>query len=57
MAATNSPSGTSQSLARQAVAELRRERTATLDALLDLSEDDVKERIDWRGTAAGRSER
>jgi hypothetical protein len=50
MAATNSPSGTSQSLARQAVAELRRERTATLDALLDLSEDDVKERIDWRGT-------
>ena len=44
------PSGTARTLAQEAVAELRRERALTLDALLGLSEDDVKERIDWRGS-------
>jgi uncharacterized damage-inducible protein DinB len=39
-----------RTLAKQAVGELRSERAKTLDALLGLSEDDVKERIDWRGT-------
>lgn len=37
------------SLAKQAIEGLRGERAETLRALLDLSEDDVKERIDWRG--------
>jgi len=41
---------TAQSRAEHAVAELRRERAETLHALLGLPEDDVKERIDWRGT-------
>ena len=50
MATTNPPSGSTRSRAQQAVAELRSEREKTLDALLGLSEDDVKERIDWRGT-------
>jgi uncharacterized damage-inducible protein DinB len=47
---TNPTSGTSHGMAQQAVAELRRERAQTIDALLGLSEDDVKVRIDWRGT-------
>jgi uncharacterized damage-inducible protein DinB len=38
------------SLAQQAVEVLRRERAETLSALLGLSESDVTERIDWRGT-------
>ena len=51
MAVTNTPAGASRTMAQEAVAELRRERAETLNALLGLSEDDVKERIDWRGTA------
>ena len=50
MATTNPASGTTHGLAQEAVAALRRERAQTIDALLGLSEDDVKERIDWRGT-------
>jgi uncharacterized damage-inducible protein DinB len=41
---------TSPSLAEQAVEALRRERAETLRALMGLSEEDVAERIDWRGT-------
>jgi len=48
MATSNPPSG--RTLAQEAVEALRRERAETLDALLKLSEDDVKQRIDWRGT-------
>jgi len=36
--------------AKQAIATLRREREATLNALLGLSEADTKERIDWGGS-------
>jgi uncharacterized damage-inducible protein DinB len=46
----DSPTTAAPTLAQQAVAELRRERAKTLDALLGLSEDDVKARIDWRGS-------
>jgi hypothetical protein len=45
------PSRSRARLAEPAVEALRRERTETLNALLDLSEDDVKERIDWRGAS------
>ena len=50
MDSTTPNAATALSRAEQAVAELRRERAETLRALLGLSEDDVKERIDWRGT-------
>jgi uncharacterized damage-inducible protein DinB len=50
METMTAPQGTARTLAQEAVDELRRERALTLDALLGLSEDDVKERIDWRGT-------
>jgi uncharacterized damage-inducible protein DinB len=50
MDSTTPNAGRVPSLAKQAVEALRHERASTLDALLGLSEDDVKERIDWRGT-------